>query len=230
MSAGAGGRLGAALESAGAWLLEPVQPGQEPELGAPASLRPVVAVFGLSPGCGATVVARGLAAELAGRDRDGAAAVHCDSQLAGVPLATAAAHRLSRELAEVHAAQTRAVGRLCLVGGAECGALADTARHVAPLVLDAGATALGGVAAAVADRVVVVGGPATEPALAAVAVDCLERVGQEPLVVRNRTIGESDLSHVLPDSRMGAQLALGGREARGELGRAVARLADLCGL
>jgi hypothetical protein len=28
---------------------------------------------------------------------------------------------------------------------------------------------------------------------------------------------------------MGAQLALGGREARGELGRAVARLADLCG-
>ena len=96
-------------------------------------------------------------------------------------------------------------------------------------MLDAGAAALGGVAAAVADRVVVVGGPATEPALAAVAVDCLERVGQDPLVVRNRTISESDMTHALPDSRMGAQLALGGREPRGELGRAVARLADLCG-
>jgi hypothetical protein len=33
---------------------------------------------------------------------------------------------------------------------------------------------------------------------------------------------------VLPDSRLGAQLALGGREARGELGRAVAALADRC--
>jgi hypothetical protein len=32
----------------------------------------------------------------------------------------------------------------------------------------------------------------------------------------------------LPESRMGAQLALGGREARGELGRAIAGLADLC--
>jgi hypothetical protein len=27
---------------------------------------------------------------------------------------------------------------------------------------------------------------------------------------------------------MGAQLALGGREARGDLGRAIAELADLC--
>jgi len=224
------GRFGAAFESAGAWLLEPAQPGRQAELDAPASLRPVVAVFGLAPGCGATVVARALAAELARRDRDGAAAVHCESRLAGVPLATAAAHRLSRELAEVRAAETRAVGRLCLVGGAECGALADAARHVAPLVLDAGATALGGVAAAVADRVVVVGGPATEPALESVAVDCLERVGRDPLMVRNRTIAAADTTHVLPDSRMGAQLALGGREARGELGRAVARIADLCGL
>jgi hypothetical protein len=34
--------------------------------------------------------------------------------------------------------------------------------------------------------------------------------------------------HLMPESRMGAQLAAGGREARGELGRAVAELADLC--
>jgi hypothetical protein len=32
----------------------------------------------------------------------------------------------------------------------------------------------------------------------------------------------------MPESRMGAQLAAGGREARGELGRAVGELADLC--
>jgi hypothetical protein len=223
------GRFGAALEGAGAWLLEPARPAREPELDAPPSLRPVVAVFGLAPGCGATVVARALAAELARRDRDGAAVVHCESRLAGVPLATAAAQRLSRQLADVRGAETRAVGRLCLVGGTDYGVLADTARHLAPLVLDAGASALGGVAAAVSDRVVVVGGPATEPALAAVAVDCLGRVGQDPVMVRNRTIAESDMTHVLPDSRMGAQLALGGREPRGQMGRAVAQLVDLCG-
>jgi hypothetical protein len=34
----------------------------------------------------------------------------------------------------------------------------------------------------------------------------------------------------LPESRMGAQLALGGREPRGELGRAIAELANLCGV
>jgi hypothetical protein len=32
----------------------------------------------------------------------------------------------------------------------------------------------------------------------------------------------------MPNSPMGARLALGGREARGELGRAIAELADLC--
>jgi hypothetical protein len=31
----------------------------------------------------------------------------------------------------------------------------------------------------------------------------------------------------LPNSSLGARLALGGREARGELGRAIAELADL---
>jgi hypothetical protein len=33
----------------------------------------------------------------------------------------------------------------------------------------------------------------------------------------------------LPNSPLGARLALGGREARGELGRAIAELADLLG-
>jgi len=226
-----GGPLAAALAAAGAWLLEPAQPAAERVVPAPASVRPVIAVFGLACGCGVTVVARALAAELAGRDAFGAAAVHCDAKTSGIPLATHAASRLARVLAEVPRADTRAVGRLCLVGQADCGALADTARHVAPLVLDAGAHALGGVPAALADEVVVVGRPAIEPALATVAADCLARLGHEPVVVLNRSAAPVEdwarrAAHVLPDSRMGAQLALGGREPRGELGRAIAELAD----
>jgi hypothetical protein len=243
-----GGPFATALAAAGAWLLEPAEPAREPVVSAPAPPRPVVAVFGLARGSGATVVARALAAELASRDVQGAAAVHCEARAAGIPLATAAAGRLARQLAEVPGAETRAVGRLCLVGGAEHGAVADTARHFAPLVLDAGATALGGVAAALADEVVLVGSPATEPALATVAADCLSRAGHEPIVVLNRVrlrppeatdeppsdaAEPSDpwserAAYVLPDSRMGAQLALGGREPRGELGRAIAELADRC--
>jgi hypothetical protein len=222
------GQLSAALATAGAWLLEPAQPVRPSELAAPASPRAVVAVFGLARGCGATVVARGLAAELASRDVTGAAAVHCEARAVGIPLATHAASRLARQLADVAGAETRAVGRLCLVGGADAGALADTARHVAPLVLDAGTSSLGGVPAALADQVVVVSGPSTEPALGPVAADCLARLGHDPIVVRNRAREPWPAAHVLPDARMSAQLALGGREPRGELGRAIAELADRC--
>ena len=51
-------------------------------------------------------------------------------------------------------------------------------------------------------------------------------------MVRNRTRDAAvslGAAHALPESRMGAQLALGGREPRGELGRAIAALADRCG-
>jgi hypothetical protein len=226
------GPLATALAAAGAWLLEPAEPAREPVLSAPAPPRPVIAVFGLARGCGATVVARALAAELASRDSTGAAAVHCEARASGIPLATNAASRLARQLGELHGAETRAVGRLCLVGGAECGVVAEGARHFAPLVLDAGTTSLGGVPAALADEVVVVSGPSTEPALAAVAADCLARVGHQAIVVRNRVREpprlDREQAHVLPESRMGAQLALGGREPRGELGRAIAELADRC--
>jgi hypothetical protein len=226
------GPLAAALAAAGSWLLEPAEPSPPVIVSAPASARPVIAVFGLARGCGATVVARALAAELASRDAAGAAAVHCESRAAGIPLATPAAGRLARRLADVPGAETRAVGRLCLIGGAHGAALADTARDVAPLVLDAGSAPLDGAAAAIADAVLTVATPAVTPALAAVAADCLARLGHEPIVVLNRAAGEDRwagrAARVLPDSRMGAQLALGGREARGELGRAVAALADTC--
>ena len=221
-------------------------PDQEPSTSA--FPRPVVAVFGLARGCGATVVARALAAELARRDVHGTAAVHCEAGTSGIPLATQAAGRLARLLGEVHGADTRAVGRLCLVGGAGSDALAAATREVVPLVLDAGAGVLGGVPAALADRVVLVAAPRIEPALADVAAACLARVGHEPIVVVNRvarqdrdggdeTHGSEPLRetgwatravHPLPEARMGAQLALSGREPRGELGAVIAELADRC--
>ena len=228
-SPGPRGLAGAALSAAGSWLLEPADP--EPVTTARAAgPRPVIAVFGLAPGCGSTVVARALAAELGARDPAGAAAVSCDLPGSGMAVATPAATRLARSLADVPRAATRAVGRLCLVAGADALALADCARHFAPLVLDAGSAALGGRSAALADCMVLVASGATEPALAPVAAACLARVGPEPLLVLNgpetgRWSGRAAVT--LPRSRMGAQLALGGREPRGELGRAVARLADL---
>jgi hypothetical protein len=233
------GMLAGAVAAVGSFLLEPAEPQPESLSPAPSGLRPVIAVFGLGRGCGVTVVSRALAAELAGRDVDGAAAVHCEARAAGIPLATQAATRLARALADVPGADTRAVGRLCLVAGAERAELADSARHFAPLVMDAGSSSLGGAPAALADRVIVVATAATEPALASVAAECLGRLGHEPLVVLNRITAaqiadgfpsawSTRPAHRVPESRMGAQLALGGREARGELGRAVAELADLC--
>lgn len=232
------GFLSGALAAAGSFLLEPAVPQPDVLSPLPSGLRPVVAVFGLARGCGVTVVSRALAAELAGRDAGGAAAVHCDARTAGIPLATQAAARLAKALADVPGADTRAVGRLCLVAGAERAALADTARHYAPLVLDAGSASLGGVPAALADRVIVVATASTEPALASVATECLGRLDRVPIVVLNRTATsaangspsawEDRAALHLPESRMGAQLALGGREPRGELGRAVAELANLC--
>jgi hypothetical protein len=110
--------------------------------------------------------------------------------------------------------------------------LADAARYHAPLVLDPGSTVLGGVPASLADRTLVVAGPRVEPALATVAAACLARVGPEPIVVLNRAPAEGPwrdrAALVLPQSRMGARLALAGREPLGELGAAVAELADLC--
>jgi hypothetical protein len=213
----------AALES---FFLEPVAPPAS-EAGEPLESRPVVSVFGIARGCGATVVARALAAELALRDPGGAAAVACDARPAGIPLATHAATRLACVLEEVPASFPRAVGRLCLVGVADPLRLADTARHHAPLVFDAGSEALGGAPASVADRAVIVTTQAIEPALARVGAECVGRVGPTPVVVLNRAPHDQPELFALPNSPMGARLALGGREARGALGRAIGELADL---
>jgi hypothetical protein len=226
------GLLAAALARVEEFLLEPAEPGRDLDPPPPSVRRPVVAVFGLARRCGTTTVARALAAELAARD-GGAAAVSSPVSAAGIPLASPAAARLAKAMAEVPHARTRAVGRLCLVDGPSPVELADAARLQAPLVLDAGSDEVGGAAAAVADHVVLVGAPSVEPALAVVVAGCLARVGPNPLVVLNRSDAGGDwegrAAIELPESRMGAQLALGGREPRGALGHAVADLADLCG-
>ena len=236
--------------------------------------RPVVAVFGLAGGCGSTVVSRAVAAELAVRDAGGTAAVACESRPSGLPLATKAAARLARELEDLPGG-ARALGRLCLVRGHDPSSLGDALRGLAPLVIDAGSSSLGGAPACVADRTVIVTTPAIEPTLARVAFECVARVGPEPVIVVNRTPrrgarlaadgrlgaeparaddlmaspgglgapgeagGPGDLGApgallesatctpvALPESRLGAQLALGGREPRGALGRAIASLVD----
>lgn len=236
--------VASALATAGAWLVEPAQSAElEPEAAVrtPPLRRIVVAVFGLAPGCGATVVARALATELASRDPSGTAAVACEAHTSGIPLATQPASRLARALEDLPGAATRAVGRLCLIEGADQLTLAESSRQVAPLVLDAGSTSLGGVPASMADRTVLVATPEVEPALARVAAECVARFGADSIVVLNRARPDTPAAPDdetaltapgflrLPESRLGAQLALGGREARGELGRAIARVADLCG-
>ena len=214
----------AAVES---FFLEPADPRADAEPTAPIEPHPVIAVFGLARGCGATVVARALAAELALRDPCGAAALCCDARPAGIPLATRAAASLARTLEDVPGALPRALGRLCLVGGADPERLSDTARHHAPLVIDAGSDALGGAPAALADHTVIVTSSAIEPSLARVGAECVGRVGPAPVVVLNRAPHDQAGMLALPSSSLGARLALGGREARGSLGRAIADLADL---
>jgi hypothetical protein len=222
------GPLATAAAAVESFFLEVAEADPAAESSQPPEQRPVVCVFGLARGCGATVVARALAAELALRDPAGAAAVACDARPGGVPLATQAATRLARVLEDVPGAARRAMGRLCLVGGADPLRLADTARHHAPLVIDAGSDAIGGALASVADRTLIVGTSGVEPALARVGAECVSRVGPAPIVVLNRAPHDQHGAVALPNAAIGARLALGGREARGELGRAIADLADLC--
>jgi Collagen triple helix repeat (20 copies) len=296
------GRLQVLLAAAGSFLLDPpdavgaaepedaAEPNGLRDAGTPCALvvpatRPVIAVFGLASRCGATVVSRAVAAELAARDAGATAAVACESRPAGLPLATKAAARLARALEDMPGG-AHALGRLCLIRGADPSSLGDALRGLAPLVIDAGSSSLGGVPACIADRTLIVTTPAVEPTLARVAIECVARVGPEPTLVVNRArhanepanarartgeagptgepgqagvpgqigepgqigapgpaggpgptggrgqtgeFGEPGTAFLLPESRLGAQLALGGREARGGLGRAIAGLVDSWG-
>lgn len=223
------GLVAAALAQVEAWLLEPL-----PERAAPARplerrSRPLVAVAGVTAGCGASTVARALAARLAAVDPGGAAVVA--GALGAPPFAPAAraASRLRIRLGDA-GGDALAAGRLCLSRSSDIAGLVDAARPHAPLVLDIGRGCAD--SALIADAVVVVAPPQAEPALAVLLAESMPVAGREPLVVVNRARGDGRWAGrsvlLLPESHAGARLAAAGWEARGALGRAICGLAGIC--
>lgn len=216
--------MSAWLARAEAWLLEPAARPAAVEPPAPPPTRLTVAVLGLTPGSGATTLARALAVELARRDPAGAAIVMSEHRPSAPPApATPAALRLARSLRALGCDGARAAGRLCLTGGP-----AVPPALAAPVVLDAGRAGQLGVGRA--DRTVVVAGPGAEPALAQVVRDSFARGGREPDLVANR-VEDAARWHsigalVVGESRLAALWALAGHEPRGRLGAVVRELAD----
>ncbi|MGH2837285.1 MAG: hypothetical protein ACRDJY_02915, partial [Thermoleophilaceae bacterium] len=144
------------LRRAGEWLVEPAAdgaPAPGPALAVvPPPSHPVVGVVGLARGCGATTIARALAAELASR-HDGAAVVASPGRPAVVPLGSSApANRLAEALAQLD--ERRAAGRLCLAACSDAELLFAATRQLAPAVMEVepGSAALD--AARVLDQVV----------------------------------------------------------------------------
>jgi hypothetical protein len=225
-----GGFVAAAAARAEAWLFEPAAPRAERSK-RPAPPRPVVAVVGLGRRCGSTTIARALAVELGRRDPVGVAVVSAESLASGATLATVPARRLARSLAGA-GCETRAVGRLAQVAADDAG-LRDVAdERPAPVVLDVSHGTPPEPALALADRAVIVASPDVETSLVEVSAAALARDGRPPpLVVLNRIV-DDDWTGVpaiaARESRVGARLALAGRDPLGPLAAAVAGLADEC--
>lgn len=231
------------LRRAGDWLVEPLDERDEPPLqvvadgvrpapleAVPPRAYPLVAVVGLARRCGATTIARALAAELAVRE-GGAAVVTSERRPNVVALGSSGpAVRLADSLRQLD--HVRPAGRLCLAACADVGVVAQTTRHVAPAVLEVqpGSAALD--AAAAVDQVVLVACPAMEPALAGAVAETIATVAAPPLLAVNRAVDHGPwlmrADVLVPDSRVGARLALSGREPRGWLGKSIEQLADLC--
>lgn len=234
----AGGRfLAAALARAEAFLFEPIgadDPGPSPTL--PVGARPLVAVVGIAPRCGATTVARALAAELALRDPARAAIVCGPDARGSLPIGTPAAGRLARLVSSRAGMEARPSGRLCLAPAVDPARVDGSVRGIAAVVLEAEVAGGAGAAASVADVTLLVAAPHVEPALARVLAASLARVGPQPLVVLNRAPatepeapawrGRAEVS--VPLSQAAARLALSGRGAGGAFGVAIAELADRC--
>jgi hypothetical protein len=208
------------------WLLEPATPrprAADPEPDA----RPVIAVIALGSRCGATTVARALAVELARRDRSGAAIVSATSRGPAPALATAPARRLARALPPEAAS---AAGRLCLLDDDDPALRELATSRPAPLVLDVPHGMAPEAPFALADAAVLVATPSIEPALADVIAASLTRDGCLPVIVLNRAIdleawaGRDALT--IPEARLGARLALAGRDPTPGLSRPIAYLAD----
>lgn len=226
------------LRRAGGWLVEPAGGGpplasisheQPPTVPAPHG-HPAIGVVGLARRCGSTTLARALGAELAARC-DGAAVVASPGRPAVVALGSSArAERLTERL---ELESPRAAGRLCLATCADPEHLVAATRHVAPAVMEVepGSPALE--AAPVLDRLILVASPVLEPALAGAVAETIAAAGDAPFVAVNRALDHGPwllcADVLVPDSRVGARMALAGREARGFLGRSIEQLADLCG-
>jgi hypothetical protein len=225
------GLVAALLARAEAWLLEPAV--SEPRAARPAEppVRPVVAVVGLAPRCGATTLARALAARLATGDPSRAAIVAGQGDAPAFAPAARAAARLAARVGS-GGLGAQAAGRLCLASDGDHAGLAASARRLAPLVLDVARDRSPSGAASLADLTVLVAPGDGEPALAELAARSIARAGREPVTVASRADDPSRWSGravaVLPESRSGARLATAGWEPRGALGAAVAGLASLC--
>lgn len=224
---GTGAFFAAVATRAERWLLEPATArprAAEPE----PDTRPVVAVVGLGRKCGTTTIARALAIELARRDRSGTAIVTAESRGPAATLATAAARRLARTHADESGAA--AAGRLCLLDP-DLPAVRDlAAARPAPVVLDVGHGRHPEGPVALADATVLVAAPSVEPALADVVAASLTRAGAPPPVLLNRAVDIDAWSSrdvlMIGDARLGARLALAGRDPTPGLARPIAELAD----
>lgn len=226
--------LAALAARAEAWLLEPAPGATAPHEPAPRGPEPriVAGVIGLSPRCGASTVARGLGALLASRDPSGAAIV-CTPRVPPGPLVRVpAAARLARALGEVGIEASRPAGRLCLVPAVDAHPAVSSGRSLAPVVLDVPLGTSVAEAARLADVIVLVSSPSTEPALTEVVREAVTRLGREAVLAVSRVRpGEEPLSrgaYALPESRVAAQLALAGREPPGTFGAALSELATAC--
>jgi hypothetical protein len=250
----AGGFLAAALARAEAWLLDPPSP-RAPHPPAELPPRPVVVVRGLARGCGATTVARALAATLARGDPSGAAVIVGGPTGTGPRIAAPAAVRLARALSDAACEGARASGRVCLVGDGE--PLASIrAASACPVVVDVAHASPSAEGLGLADLTVLVASPTVEASLVAVVETSLASAGHRVELVVNRVDSDSSFATapfaagspelpagpacLLPrrgpvggaleigDSRLAAQLALACREARGPFAKPIADLAERC--
>lgn len=227
-----GGLVAAVMAKAESWLLEPAG-GEALSTPPPAPPRPVVAVRGLSSGCGCSTVARALAAALAIRDPGGAAALSGGVDGARPRLVAGPSARLARELAGLGCEAVRASGRICVLP-LDAGVEAVALHRPCPLVIDVATGAPPAEALGLADHIVLVSAASDEPALSAAVEDSLVRAGHEVDRVVNRVEEpERTLPRVPPpitigESRLAAQVALALRGARGPLADPIAELAERC--
>ena len=230
-AAGRRGLVASALAKVEEFLLEPTEATAREPAATPA-VPPVVAVVPLAPRSGGTTVARGLAATFAAQSTLGATIVCGPTGSVALSLSTPGATRLGRSVGDWTDAACRVSGRLCLVDSDARIARAAALRSQCPLVVDLPHGADASEGAAVADVVVLVAGPETEPALAAVVGAALVRSGPGPLIVLSRPLEDSPMAgsahFELPDARLASRVALAGREPPGALGQAVASLAARC--